>query len=73
MGPYKYKQNLVLTLLDRAFKICSNYKLIHEEFQNTCISAALQKNEFPNSFLDKQIFKLSQQKLFKPNKNYWRT
>ena len=32
--PYKYKQNLVLTLLERAFKICSNYKLIHKEFQN---------------------------------------
>ena len=50
---YKHRQNLVLTLLDRAFKIHNYYKLIRKEFQNTFVS--LQKNKFPNSFLEKQI------------------
>ena len=50
---YKHRQNLVLTLLDRAFKIQIYYKLIRKEFQNTFVS--LQKNKFPNSFLEKQI------------------
>ena len=61
--PYKYKQNLILTLLDRAIKICSNYKLIHKEFQN--ISVALQKKPISKFFSRQTNFKLSQQKVFK--------
>ena len=73
---YKYKQNFALTLLDRAFKIyrLSNYKLIHEEFQN--IFVVLQKNVYQNSFLDKQISnylnkKFSKQKILILNSFLW--
>ena len=31
-GMSQYIKNLVLTLLDKAFKICSNYDLVHKEF-----------------------------------------
>ena len=51
--PQKYKKNLVSTLLYRAFNICNNYKLIHQEFQN--ISKFMQQNGFPDYFINNQI------------------
>ena len=53
--PFHYKQNLVATLLDRAYKICNSWKLIHEEFER--ITKTLQTNVYSKSFIESQISK----------------
>ena len=58
--PLRYKQNLVLTLLERAYKICNSYTLIHKEFER--ISDLLQRNGFPKAFIDNQIYKFLNKK-----------
>ena len=43
--PLSYKIGLVKTLIHRAFKICSNWCLFHDEVNN--IKKHLQKNSYP--------------------------
>ena len=47
--PLKYKINLVRNLLHRAYKTCSSYSLIHEDFK--MISTMLEKNGCPSQDL----------------------
>ena len=51
----KYKINLVRNLLHRAYKICSSYSLIHEDFK--IISTMLDKNGYLTRFINNQIQK----------------
>ena len=51
--PLKYKINLVRNLLHKAYKICSSYSLIYEDFK--IISTMLEKNGYPTGFLNQQI------------------
>ena len=51
--PFSFKQNLVSSLLFRAFKICSSYVCVHEEFER--IKKILAKNSFPISVVDRAI------------------
>ena len=53
--PSQYKFGLVGTLLHRAFRICSNYELVHKEFQ--VIRDLLYRNGFPLAVLDRLIGK----------------
>ena len=53
--PLKYKINLVRNLLHKAYKICSSYSLIHEDFK--IISTMLEKNGYPTRFINNQIQK----------------
>lgn len=59
-SPKKYKINLIMTLVTRAYKICSNYFNLHKELEN--IRSMLQKNGFPlnfiNTYIGKQLTKL---------------
>lgn len=49
----QYKQNLVLSLATRAYRICSNYFNLHNEFQ--FLRGLLTNKGFPSSFIDKYI------------------
>ena len=51
--PFRYKLNLVKTLLHRAYSICNSYSLIHEDFQGK--SSILKRNGYPLRYIDKQI------------------
>ena len=51
--PYRYKRNLVNSLLQRAYKIGSSYKLIHSDFMR--IKEMLAKNGYPRTFVDNCI------------------
>ena len=51
--PYRYKRNLVNSLLQRANKIGSSYKLIHSDFMR--IKEMLAKNGYPRTFVDNCI------------------
>ena len=51
--PYRYKRNLVNSLLQWAFKIGSSYKLIHSDFMR--IKDMLAKNGNPMTFVDNCI------------------
>lgn len=53
--PLQYKVGLIRTLLVRAFRICSNYECVHDEF--TIVKNLLEKNGFPLSILDRVIKK----------------
>ena len=48
-----YKIGLVKTLIHRAFKICSNWCLFHDEVNN--IKKYLEKNSYPMNFIDREI------------------
>ena len=50
---YRYKRNLVNSLLQRAYKIGSSYKLSHSDFMS--IKDMLAKNEYPRTFADNCI------------------
>ena len=50
--PVKYKCNLVICLLERAYRICNLYMSVHFEFQ--LISSMLLNNGYPRSFIDYQ-------------------
>ena len=56
-----YKINLIKCLLDRAWKICSNYELFHQEI--LLLKEVLKKNDYPSSVIDKQIDKFLNKKL----------
>jgi len=49
------KTNLVVGLLDRAYKIASIYNAIHNEFMN--IKSMLIKNGYPKAYFDRYIVK----------------
>ena len=51
--PYRYKRNFVNSLLQRAYKIGSSYKLIHSDFMR--IKEMLAKNGYPRTFVDNCI------------------
>jgi len=53
--PRSYKSSLVSTLLYRAFSICSNWKLIHKEFDG--IKSIMLRNGYPVQLLDCGISK----------------
>ena len=51
--PLSYKIGLVKTLTHRAFKLCSNWCLFHDEVNN--IKKYLEKNSCPENFIDREI------------------
>ena len=53
--PYKYKLGLIKTLIDRAFKICHNWTIFHDEIIK--IKQLLIKNNFPLKIIDKIVKK----------------
>ena len=48
--PVSYKSNLIFTLLFRAFKLYSNFKLFHQEILN--LKDIFLKNGYPFNFID---------------------
>ena len=53
--PLQFKKNLILTLVTRAFNICSTYNALHLELQK--IRDTLKLNGFPTNFTDTYIGK----------------
>ena len=51
--PFRYKTGLIRTLVDRAFKINSTYRNLHENLSK--IKSTLQRNAFPSRIIDKRI------------------
>ena len=45
-----YKYNLLLTLLHRAFKLCSNFELFHQEIDK--LKTIFENNGYPKRFVD---------------------
>ena len=50
---YRYKRNFMKSLLQRAYKIGSSYKLIHSDFMR--IKEMLAKHGYPRTFVDNCI------------------
>ena len=48
--PVSYKSNLIFTLLFRAFKLCSNFELFHQEILN--LKDIFKRNGYPYNFID---------------------
>ena len=48
--PISYKSNLMFTLLFRAFKLCSNFELFHQEILN--LKDIFKRNSSPGNFID---------------------
>ena len=48
--PKSYKYNLVFTLLHRAFKLCSNFEIFHQEIDK--LKTLFENNSYPKSFVD---------------------
>ena len=48
--PKSYKYNLLFTLLHRAFKLCSNFELFHQEIYK--LKTISENNGHPKSFVD---------------------
>ena len=48
--PKSYKYNLLLTLLHRAFKLCSNFERFHQEIDK--LKTIFENNAHPKSFVD---------------------
>ena len=53
--PYKYKLGLIKTLIDRAFKICHNWSIFHNDLIK--IKELLIKNNFPLNVINKTVKK----------------
>ena len=53
--PAQYKQNLILTLVNRAYSICSNYLSLHKELLS--LKKTLLSNEFTSRMINKCIGK----------------
>ena len=58
--PIKFKCNLVICLLEQAYRICNSYMFMHSEFQ--FISSLLLNNGYPRRFIDFQIRKFMNKK-----------
>ena len=72
--PYRYKRNLVNSLLQRAYKIRSSYKLIHSDFMR--IKEMLAKNGYPRTFVDnciRDFFKFQTHGYEENKPNYYST
>ena len=48
--PISYKLNLIYTLLFRAFKLCSNFELFHQEILH--LKDIFKRNGYPGNFID---------------------
>ena len=59
--------NLIKCLLDRAWKICSNHDLFHQEILH--LKEVLRKNDYPISVIDKKIEEFLNNKFISPHKN----
>ena len=62
-SPKQNKENLIYTLTYRAYKICSDFLLLHEQLQ--FLKDTLQRNGYPLKFIEKCIGKMLS-KLHKP-------
>ena len=65
--PVSYKSNLIFTLLFRAFKLCSNFELFHQEILN--LKNIFKRNGYPHNFID-VCFKRFLNKIFRDKKVY---
>jgi hypothetical protein len=52
-APHRYKEGLINTLLNRAFKICSNWESLHTEIER--IKQMLVNNNYPNKLIESKI------------------
>ena len=48
--PVSYKSNLIFTLSFRAFRLCSNFELFHQEILN--LKNIFKRNSYPCNFID---------------------
>ena len=48
--PTSYKYNLLLTLLHRAFKLCSNFERFHQQIDK--LKTIFENKGYPKSFVD---------------------
>ena len=62
-APSEYKENLISTLVCRAYRISSNYFSLHTEFQ--FLKSILLQNGYPLKFIEKCIHNMLK-KLYKP-------
>ena len=62
-SPLKNKENLISTLIVRAFRICSNYLLFDQEVKK--LTSILQTNGYPLKFIERVIGNMLT-KLYKP-------
>jgi hypothetical protein len=60
-APQQYKEGLINTFLNRAYKICSNYETLHTEFIR--IKHMLVNNQYPNYLIDEKIRNFLNKKL----------
>ena len=51
--PLSYKSGLISSLLYRAFKLCSNFELSHQEI--IFLKDILKRNGYPSNFIDKCV------------------
>jgi len=58
---FRFKLNSVLTLLNRAFNVCSTYSFLHDELST--LKQYFFNNGYPSSFIDSQINKFLNRKL----------
>ena len=52
---FRFKINIVRTLLSRAYKVCSNFNFVHREFD--FLKKYFRSNGYPTHFIDSQIKK----------------
>ena len=53
--PLSYKSGLISSLLYRAFKLCSNFEIFHQEI--IFLKDAFKRNSYPSNFIDKCVKK----------------
>ena len=58
-----YKRGLISSLLFRIFHLCSNWSIIHDEIRS--LKQFLQKNKYPQNFLDLTISKILEKLILK--------
>lgn len=63
--PHSYKVSTISSIAYRAIRICSSYKLMHEEFKFIVETAV--KNGYPKSFVKRQIGKTLERYINKSN------
>ena len=51
--PLSYKSGLILSLLHRAFKLCSNFEIFHHEIIH--LKDIFKRNAYPSNFIDNCI------------------
>ena len=61
--PKSYKYNLMLTLLHRAFKLCSNFGCFHQKIDK--LQAIFENNGYPKCFADFCIKNVLRQSIYK--------